>query len=357
MISTRRRLLFSSVLPALFVAGAAFAQPGAPGAPGGDTGEAARSAGMGRTLSAEARPAALPQVDLDEVSRSLDLDTEVRIRAFGTVSRSRSGEETREEPGEELMRSLEADGDRTMNGEGVDPAFEQAGTDRAIFGQDERVRVNDTTAYPFSAVGILEAKAPNGEYIHCSAALIGPRTVLTTASCLYSNETGWNDELLFAPAANGYDDLPFGVYDWETAHIMDGYISQYDGSYSSIMIYDLAVVVLQEPAGDQLGWLGFQAEEEGRAFHANLLGYPQDKQPAGTMWRSNCDVARSQIQDYVIDHTCSTAQGSGGSPLYVYNQQDDSRMVRAVDVAATDQTNIAMRLTQFDFDWIAQHWK
>ncbi len=296
-------------------------------------------------------PRETPRFDPAEASRSVDLGGEEAENAYGTVTRTNGGEETREAPSEELLRSIRS------KRSAAPAATDTAEAPRAVFGPDTRARVTDTTQFPFSAVGVLEGVTASGEVYQCSASLIGPKTVLTTASCLYDHEAGWHGEFLFAPGVNTFEETPFGVYDWATAHLLEGYLSAYDGSYGSVLPYDMALLILTEPAGDATGWFGFEANPQLGTFHANILGYPYDKEPEATQWRSNCDVPASLVQPTWIEHVCATSYGTGGAPIYVYDTADRSRMIQAIDVAEGASSNFAARITEASFDWIVQYWQ
>ena len=71
---------------------------------------------------------------------------------------------------------------------GPDPLYEEA--ERTIIGEDNRIRINDTTSYPFRTFGQLWSVDKNGGWSTCSATLISIRAVLTAAHCLYDHGTG-----------------------------------------------------------------------------------------------------------------------------------------------------------------------
>lgn len=315
-------------------------------------GSGARTGTSALTFRSAGKALEPQQFDPAESSRSTGLDDDAAFEAFGTVTRTKGGEETREPASESLQRTIRG---KQQGAAGTDTTAAEA--PRAVFGRDDRVRITDTTQFPFSAVGIIEAVAASGEVYTCSGALIGPRTVLTTASCLYDHQSGWADQFLFAPGANTYDDTPFGVYDWETAHLLDGYISGYNGSYGSVLPYDVALLILSEPAGDYAGWFGVEYDPALAAFNANILGYPYDKEPAASQWRSTCDVPAAQVRPEWIEHGCATSYGTGGAPIYTYDTATRERTIHAIDVAETATSNIAARITAQTFDWMAGYWK
>ncbi|TIT05542.1 MAG: trypsin-like serine protease, partial [Mesorhizobium sp.] len=96
---------------------------------------------------------------------------------------------------EELNKPADGGADASGPQNTGDPGLTEGEAGRQVFGTDDREQVKNTKTYPFSAIGYLEAKSPKtGKFGSCSATLIGPRTVLTAAHCLYSHEDGaWLD--------------------------------------------------------------------------------------------------------------------------------------------------------------------
>ena len=204
-----------------------------------------------------------------------------------------------------------------------------------MFGNDDRIQIANTKVYPFTAIGYLESKDVKGNYESCSATLIGPSTVLTAAHCLYNHEAGgWQEDMFFVPGLNGStaDDAPFGGYEYDSAYVVQGFIDNYQGYYGSVLPWDLGIITLKQPIGDNLGWLGYNNYDALGDFTANIVGYPGDK-PGGTMWRSTCNVLAENIGDGYFQYDCDTYPGSSGSSVYAYDEGAKARIVVGVNVA------------------------
>ena len=251
-----------------------------------------------------------------------------------------------------IKKSAAGEKKTSIEGGGGDPADSDS---RDIVGPDNRVQITNSTTYPYTTIGYLQMETQKGEVWSCTAAMIGPKTAITAANCLYNHGEpgGWRENVVFWPALNGKDNAPYGGFYYDTEYVFQAYITDYDGTYDGVWQYDVGLVTFKDAIGEGLGWLGYNANDIGD-FQGTVVGYHDDKEPF-TMWKSTCNVIAENISQLDIIHDCDTTGGTDGAPIYYYDQASKGRIVVGINIGPSGDANWALKLTPDAIDYLMRH--
>ncbi len=220
----------------------------------------------------------------------------------------------------------------------------------SVYGTDSRQAVQDTTHFPFSAIGLVEVQV-GWEFYIGTGVMIGRYMALTCGHVVNGDETNHANNIEFVPGEDGGQE-PFG-----RAKVIKVIPAPQWASYRDDG-YDIAILVLDRPVGDRTGY--FQIAVQPNAFFdaASLTtaGYPTD-------WGGYNPITvsgRSYGMDgNVIIHDLDSEPGQSGSPIWYGGNDSTARLVGLLEGSyltsspfGTGTEGIAARIDQQTANWI-----
>ena len=171
-------------------------------------------------------------------------------------------------------------------------------------------------AYPFSVVGRIfvwaDAATPNWSWWG-TASLLGVRTILTASHVVPWGSGNW--KALFVPAF--YDGASIhGTWAASWVTNAQGYSSHSQGD-------DMAVMRLDVPLGNNLGWFGFRTYNPGWEDQSvwTLPGYPWDKDSGNRPWlHLNFPIIDDDNDGagVELEYQADTEGGQSGAPVFAW---------------------------------------
>jgi protease YdgD len=179
----------------------------------------------------------------------------------------------------------------------------------AVYGKDNRTLMK--TEYPWRAIGKL---AFNGKG-HCTATLISSCHIVTASHCLgKANGTPHDLEKLTFQASNNGP--------------ISNVLSYSRGRFERLDQNDWAVVKLEKPIGDQVGWLGVKnltgPEQDYKGKHI-IAGYNGDLENKGERATVDDDVYirfHHSNSKNLIFHNGNTFSGSSGAAIFQFDENN-----------------------------------
>ena len=216
-----------------------------------------------------------------------------------------------------------------------------------IHGQFTRTQVLDLDNFRNKVSGLIYDTDTKST---CTGILIGPTDVLTAAHCVYNyDKKEWSNHLTFTPGKLSEKDPGFGTFSFEKIILQKEYLNTKSEDF------DFALIKLDTPIGNKIGWVGFRALSQNelidhQPFSISFSGYPGDKEFA-TLWNVSCPAT---IEGKSLTYLCDSFPGMSGSAVFVEN--DSSNFVIGVHVFGGKDKNGAVYLDSKNFSLINK-WK
>ncbi len=325
------------ILPALPVSGAGV---------GGNTGADAADSGEGTVPSGAMAPN-LPAPDAASTTRDFGETEELPAAdALAALTKSSDGT-TGETPVSAALAAVLATEAGNPPTERSGPGVAQAGPKGGL------TKVAKTTVYPYRAVGQIYVTYGKNTYI-CTGTLIGPSAVATSAGCLFGIEgkAVWADDIQFYPgAADGK--APFKAVAWKTAKVMKGFADpSLTSGLGGPLPYAIGLVILAEPVGDKLGWLGFETDPND-SYTPSTITYGSND-TIDVMSTGTCVVDASLMwRSFAIPNPCPAF--GWGNPLYV-TEDDNALYVTGINIwKYEDGSTGSTRINPVIYQWLSDN--
>jgi glutamyl endopeptidase len=221
--------------------------------------------------------------------------------------------------GSNLVQGVQAQPEQPPDGK-ISP--DQGQSIDGVIGDDNRVRVEATTEFPWRAIADIDVYFPENT-VTCTGFFIGPHTVATAGHCIFnSNEGGWATSVKIMPGRNSFS-TPFGSQTVSTNNLRAP--TQWVDSNNPEYDYG-AIILTNDTIGKQVGWYKYESltDDELLGQLINVSGYPGDKPdpacmilPACQLWRDTDPI--TAVRSRIINYAADTYSGQSGSPVWFFD--------------------------------------
>ncbi|HDS15532.1 MAG TPA: hypothetical protein ENN66_02755 [Proteobacteria bacterium] len=233
-------------------------------------------------------------------------------------------------------RLVEIDNDYAQGAQ-AESQFSRTG----IIGQDDLIKVTDTTGFPWHTIAFIDAFwEPTAEWYSYSGFMISPYAVVTTAWALYDFDVKtWYRNFVVIPGAyynqgEQRTEAPFG----RISNCNKAVSSAFHDTGKSEYSYGVLLLKERFPGIDTFMALEFDYEPT----RLNYAGYPGYVKGAKSwdMWGMGGHVLGYEgLNNRLMKTDIDITNGGYGGPLYIYNSTTKARRVVAVSIWNNNHPN------------------
>jgi V8-like Glu-specific endopeptidase len=181
-----------------------------------------------------------------------------------------------------------------------------------IIGPDNRVRILNTSIFPWRAICALKITANDNSKWIGTGWLVAPRTVITAGHCVYMHDQGgWPKSIEVIPGLNDAS-RPYGSGVGTSFRSVNGWVQSKNRDYD----YGAIILPTNYRPGDQTGYFGYAVKDDNylKAATLNLSGYPGDK---GGNQQWFMALQTKSVSSRVITYDIDTVGGQSGAPVWI----------------------------------------
>ncbi len=216
----------------------------------------------------------------------------------------------------------------------------------SIHDNDDRLRVTNTTSYPWNTICYLSFDMNRDNY-RGSGTLISPLCVLTCGHNVWDQDLGvWSRDVKVTAGQYQYSegepiDKPYGTVSYSSVDTSRGYVNG-----SGTGEYDYGVVKLQESFTGISTFIPLVYDASPTIVH--VVGYPgavKDEYNSYGMWYDYGQVIGYEgDNNRIMLHVVDTSPGQSGSPVWTYDSVTESYRLVAIHIFGDRRENGACRL-------------
>lgn len=206
-----------------------------------------------------------------------------------------------------------------------------------VIGGDERIKVGDTTKFPYSAIADIRF-TQNGKSYSCTGWIYDDNYVATAGHCILSRDGYWSTNIVVYPGRNG-SSKPYGSCGSVNIFVSD--LWQRDRNSN----YDYGTIRMDCTIGTKTGTLGLRYNSNSWVDRfTTLTGYHGDKDSHTTQWYTVKAITQDTGTQLFYQHDMTG--GASGAPIY-FTESGCGQCVIAVNASEYDnQDNSGPRMTQ-----------